>query len=95
LVKLPKKIEQLVVKIHQSSWNLTKLSALQGWTGDILARIYKQPLAILATSSYAGPGKQERGIFSLDDDHYPLGDRILLVDDLVDSGITLQQTIPG
>ena len=66
--------------------------------GDILARIYKQPLAILATSSYSGPGKQERGTLTFS--HHltmttaRLGDRILLVDDLVDSGITLEQTIP-
>jgi hypothetical protein len=66
--------------------------------GDILSRIYKQPLAILATSSYSGSGKQQRGNL-----HFSrhltmttenLGSRILLVDDLVDSGVTLEQTIP-
>lgn len=95
------KIEQLAVKIHQSAWEFNQIICLARGglrVGDILARIYNQPLAILATSSYTGPGKQERGILTfsrhLTMTTTQLGDRILLVDDLVDSGITLQQTIP-
>ncbi|MBD2627188.1 phosphoribosyltransferase [Trichormus variabilis] len=95
------KIEQLAVKIYQSSWQFNQIVCLARGglrVGDILSRIYNQPLAILATSSYSGAGKQERGglIVSphLTMTTDTLGSRILLVDDLVDSGITLQQTIP-
>ncbi|WP_016952375.1 phosphoribosyltransferase [Anabaena sp. PCC 7108] len=95
------KIEQLAVKIYQSSWQFNQIVCLARGglrVGDLLSRIYNQPLAILATSSYNGAGKQERGglIVSphLTMTTDTLGSRILLVDDLVDSGITLQQTIP-
>jgi hypoxanthine phosphoribosyltransferase len=94
------KIEHLAVKIHQSSWEFNQIVCLAKGglrVGDILARIYDQPLAILATSSYGGSGNQERGsiIFSRDLTMTTanLGSRVLLVDDLVDSGITLQQTL--
>ena len=95
------KIEQLAVKIYQSNWEFNQIVCLARGglrVGDILSRIYKQPLAILSTSSYSGAGKQERGTLTFS--RYltmttgNLGSRILLVDDLVDSGITLQQTIP-
>jgi hypoxanthine phosphoribosyltransferase len=95
------KIEQLAAKIYQSNWQFNQIICLARGglqVGDILSRIYKQPLAILATSSYIGPGKQERGALTFSR-HLTmiadqLGSRILLVDDLLDSGITLQQTIP-
>jgi hypoxanthine phosphoribosyltransferase len=95
------KIEQLAVKIYQSGWQFNQIVCLARGglrIGDILSRIYDQPLAILATSSYSGTGKQERG--NLIVSHHltmtseKLDSHILLVDDLVDSGITLQQTIP-
>jgi uncharacterized protein len=95
------KIEQLAASIYQSGWEFDQILCLARGglrVGDILSRIYHKPLAILATSSYSGKGKQERGslIFS---EHLTmttenLGSRILLVDDLVDSGVTLQETIP-
>ncbi len=95
------KIEQLAAQIYQSGWQFNQIVCLARGglrVGDILSRIYQQPLAILATSSYSGTGKQERGhlIFSrhLTMTTESLGERILLVDDLVDSGVTLQQTIP-
>ena len=95
------KIEQLAVKIYQSNWDFNQIVCLAKGglrVGDILARIYNQPLAILATSSYTGPGKQERGMLTfsrhLTMSTPQLGDRVLLVDDLVDSGITLQQSFP-
>ncbi|MEH2272891.1 MAG: phosphoribosyltransferase [Nostoc sp.] len=95
------KIEQLAIQIYESGWEFNQIICLARGglrVGDILSRIYQQPLAILATSSYSGPGKQQRSkiIFShhLTMTAEKLGSRILLVDDLVDSGITLQQTIP-
>ncbi|MEA5504250.1 phosphoribosyltransferase [Halotia wernerae UHCC 0503] len=95
------KIEQLAAQIYQSGWQFNQIVCLARGglrAGDILSRIYQQPLAILATSSYSGTGKQERG--NLTFSRYltmtteNLGERVLLVDDLVDSGVTLQETIP-
>ncbi|MBV9389417.1 MAG: phosphoribosyltransferase [Chroococcidiopsidaceae cyanobacterium CP_BM_ER_R8_30] len=95
------KIEQLAVNIYQSDWQFNQVICLARGglrVGDILSRIYKQPLAILAASSYIGPGKQERRALTFS--HHltmtatQLGNRLIVVDDLVDSGVTLQQTIP-
>jgi hypothetical protein len=96
-----RKIEQLAAQIYQSGWQFNQIVCLARGglrVGDILSRIYKQPLAILATSSYSSPGKQERGCLTfsrhLTMTTEKLGSRILLVDDLVDSGVTLKETIP-
>lgn len=95
------KIETLAAKIYHSNWQFNQILCLAKGglrVGDILCRIYDQPLAILATASYTGPGKQERGSLTFASNltmttpH--LGSHILLVDDLVDSGVTLQKTIP-
>ncbi|MEB3217625.1 MAG: phosphoribosyltransferase [Nostocales cyanobacterium 94392] len=95
------KIEQLAAQIYESGWEFNQIVCLARGglrVGDIISRIYQQPLAILATSSYSGAGKQERGQLTFS--HHltmtteTLGSRILLVDDLVDSGITLKDTIP-
>ncbi|MBS3029578.1 MAG: phosphoribosyltransferase [Dolichospermum sp. DET50] len=95
------KIEQLAVKIYQSDWQFNQIVCLARGglrVGDILSRIYNQPLAILSTSSYNDADKHERSNLIISHQltmtSENLGSRILLVDDLVDSGITLQQTIP-
>ncbi|MTJ55411.1 phosphoribosyltransferase [Anabaena sp. UHCC 0253] len=95
------KIEQLAIKIYQSGWEFNQIVCLARGglrVGDILSRIYNQPLAILATSSYNGAGKQDRAGLIVSQHLTMTGDklgtRILLVDDLVDSGITIQQTVP-
>jgi uncharacterized protein len=94
------KIEQLAVNIYQSGWEFNQIICLARGglrVGDILARIYNQPLAILSTSSYSDAAKQERSNLIIS--HHlsmtteNLGSRILLVDDLVDSGITIQKTV--
>ncbi|CEJ44917.1 phosphoribosyltransferase [Umezakia ovalisporum] len=95
------KIEHLAAQIYKSGWEFNQIVCLARGglrVGDIISRIYQQPLAILATSSYSGAGKQERGNLTLSR-HLTmttekLGSHILLVDDLVDSGITIEQTIP-
>jgi uncharacterized protein len=92
-------IELLAAQIHASEWKFDRIVCLARGglrVGDILSRIFQQPLAILAASSYGGANQQERGKLAIasqitmTDDN--LGSRILLVDDLVDSGVTLQQT---
>jgi len=64
--------------------------------GDILSRLLRKPLAVVAAASYAadrqrqslrlGPGIAFAG--------ETLGDRLLVVDDMVDSGETLAQLVP-
>ncbi|NEQ38804.1 MAG: phosphoribosyltransferase [Okeania sp. SIO3I5] len=65
--------------------------------GDILSRIFSKPLAILATSSYDGIKDQERGNIKIGKNLTmttdSLGSHILLVDDLVDSGISIKKSI--
>jgi uncharacterized protein len=90
-------IELLAKQISQSQWEFDRIICLARGglrVGDICSRIFKKPLAILAASSYSGD--RERGKLSIasqitmTDDR--MGRRVLLVDDLVDSGVTLQQT---
>ncbi len=94
------KIELLAVKIYQSNWQFNQIVCIAKGglrIGDILSRLYDVPLAILSAKSYHGTGNRERGevLFSehLSMVNSPLGNRILLVDDLVDSGISLEQSI--
>ncbi|NCJ07779.1 phosphoribosyltransferase [Synechococcales cyanobacterium C] len=93
-------IEQLAANLYQSGWQFNQIICLARGglrVGDLLARIYDLPLAILATSSYGGSNGQVRGSLTFGQDLTMttpnLGDRILLVDDLVDSGITLEKTL--
>ena len=95
------KIEQLALKVHQSGWQFNQIICLAKGglrVGDVLARLYDVPLAILSTASYSGKDGRNRGTLVFSDDltktTQHLGSHILLVDDLVDSGITLQKTIP-
>ena len=93
-------IEKLAVKIHQSGWEFdTILCLARGGLrpGDILSRIFDKPLAIMSTSSYCAEAGTVQG--HLDIGRFiatPKGDisgRVLLVDDLADSGATLKAVI--
>lgn len=92
-------IEQLAVQIDRSGWQFDQIVCLAKGglrIGDILCRLFRQPLAILYASSYGGKNNQIRGELSISS-HLAmttdtLGHHVLLVDDLVDSGITLQKT---
>ena len=94
------KIEQLAIKIYESNWEFNQIICLARGglrVGDVLSRIFDQPLAILATASYRGTGGKTRGniVFSRDLTMTTpsLGSHVLLVDDLVDSGVSLQKTL--
>lgn len=94
------KIEQLALNVYQSDWQFNQIICLAKGglrVGDILSRIFDQPLAILATSSYGGVGNRVRGSITFSHDLTMttpnLGSHILLVDDLVDSGATLKRTL--
>lgn len=93
-------IEKLAVKIYRSGWNFSQIVCLAKGglrIGDILCRLSRQPLAILCAASYGGKENRVRGdiIFSQHLATIPakLGDRVLLVDDLVDSGISLEKAV--
>ena len=89
-------IEQLAFNVHQSGWEFDQILCLARGgvrVGDVLSRIFDVPLAILSTSSY----RAEAGTVqeSLDIGKHitmtkgEFGGKVLLVDDLVDSGETL------
>ena len=93
-------IEKLTIKIHQSGWEFdTILCLARGGMrpGDILSRIFNKPLAIMSTSSYRADAGTMQG--HLDIARFittPKGEiagRVLLVDDLADTGHTLNAVI--
>ncbi len=89
-------IETLAAKIHDSGWRFDQIVCIARGglrIGDTLSRIFKLPLAIISTQSYAGDAGRERGALTVAK-HMTMttpgpGDRVLLADDLVDSGVTL------
>jgi uncharacterized protein len=94
------KIETLAYKIYQSNWEFNQILCLARGglrIGDTLSRLYKLPLAILSVSSYGGVGDRTRSEITFSQTismtTAKLGSRVLLVDDLVDSGETLTQTL--
>lgn len=92
-------IEKLATQIYKSDWQFNQIVCLAKGglrVGDIISRIFDVPLAILSTSSYRGGQARSSLIFSKDltMTTLSLGSHVLLVDDLVDSGVTLQKTIP-
>ncbi|MDO8457977.1 MAG: phosphoribosyltransferase [Burkholderiaceae bacterium] len=93
-------IEKLAIKIHQSDWQFdTILCLARGGMrpGDILSRIFDKPLAIMSTSSYRAEAGTQQG--NLDIARFittPKGEiagKVLLVDDLADTGLTLLKVI--
>ncbi len=93
-------IEKLAVKVYESQWQFNQIICLAKGglrVGDILSRLFDQPLAILSTSSYGGVGNRVRGSVTFSRDlsmtTANLGSHVLLVDDLVDSGVTLKRTL--
>jgi uncharacterized protein len=93
-------IERLAAQIYQSNWEFdTILCLARGGlrVGDLLSRIYDKPLAILSVASYSGEGGRVRGKIEFADSITTtvasLGSRVLVADDLVDSGISLRETL--
>lgn len=93
-------IEQLAAKVYQSGWQFNQIICLAKGglrVGDTLSRIFDLPLAILSTASYGGPNNQVRGSITISRDltmtTANLGSHVLLVDDLVDSGVTLKKAL--
>ena len=99
-----KLIEKLALQVHQSGWQFNQIICIARGglrVGDVISRIYDLPLAILSTSSYTEKAGTIRGELMIAEQMTMasgrLGDRVLLVDDLVDSGVTLEavtRTLP-
>ena len=90
-------VERLALQVHESGWRFNQIICIARGglrVGDVLSRIYELPLAILSTRSYTADGGTTRGELIIAE-HMTmtsprLGDRVLLVDDMVDSGHTLE-----
>jgi len=90
-------IERLALIVHESGYGFDQIICIARGglrVGDVLSRIYGQPLAILSTHSYTAEGGTVRGELVIAE-HMTmtkprLGGRVLLVDDMVDSGHTLE-----
>lgn len=93
-------IEQLALLVHRSGWQFDQILCLARGgvrVGDILSRIFDVPLGILATSSYREAAGTQQG--TLDIAQFititrgsPAG-RVLLVDDMVDTGLTFNRVL--
>src|SRR5271154_4588612 len=90
-------VERLALQVHESGWRFNQVICIARGglrVGDVLSRIYELPLAILSTHSYTAEGGTVRGQLIIAE-HMTmtsprLGDRVLLVDDMVDSEHTLE-----
>lgn len=92
--------ERLALKVHNSGWQFDQILCLARGgmrPGDVLSRVFDKPLAIMSTSSYRAETGTIQG--RLDIAKYitmPKGElagRVLLVDDLADSGVTLRAVV--
>ena len=90
-------VERLALNVFESGYAFNQIICIARGgmrVGDVLSRIFDTPLAILSTHSYAAEGGTVRGELVIAE-HMTmtkprLGERVLLVDDMVDSGHTLQ-----
>jgi len=90
-------VEQLALTVHESGYGFNQIICIARGglrVGDVLSRIFTVPLAILSTHSYTADGGSLRGDLVIAE-HMTmtspkLGEHVLLVDDMVDSGHTLE-----
>jgi len=90
-------VERLALTVHQSGYGFNQIICIARGglrVGDVLSRIFTVPLAILSTHSYMATGGTLRGQLVIAE-HMTmtapkLGETVLLVDDMVDSGHTLE-----
>jgi uncharacterized protein len=94
-------IEQLAKKVHDSGWEFDEILCLARGglrVGDVLSRIFDKPLGVLFTSSYRENAGTEQGHLiiaeSISSAKPMVGPRVLIADDLVDSGGTYLKLLP-
>jgi hypothetical protein len=93
-------IEQLALQVYESGYRFDSILCLARGglrIGDVISRIYDMPLAILAASSYREAAGTRQGRLDIAEFITMTGGglrgKLLLVDDLVDSGQTLSRVI--
>ncbi len=91
-------IENLAKQVQESAWTFDHVLCLARGglrPGDVFSRLFNVPLSILTVSSYREEGGTQRGQLCISDRITSTTDtligRLLLIDDLVDSGITLNR----
>ncbi|VCU69754.1 xanthine-guanine phosphoribosyltransferase [Pigmentiphaga humi] len=91
-------IEQLALQVHQSGWKFDQILCLARGgmrVGDVLSRIFDVPLGILATSSYREAAGTEQGRLDIAQfitiTRGTLEGNVLMVDDMVDTGVTFDK----
>lgn len=92
------KMMRLKEIIDESGWEFDQIVCIARGgllVGLRLSHLMNKPLAVISASSYEGENEMERGKLSISISiamtTASLGKRILLLDDLVDSGLTLMQ----
>lgn len=91
-------IVKLALMVYESGWHFDQVLCLARGglrPGDIFSRIFDVPLAILSTSSYREEAGKVQGALDIAK-HITmtkgaLSGKVLLLDDLVDSGVTLEK----
>ena len=94
-------VEKLAIQIHESGYKPSILIGIMRGAApmiDVLSRVFKLKCAYLAVESYSGKGiEDEQGdiVFSREMSSIApnMGGRILLCDDLSDTGITFNKSI--
>ena len=93
--------ERLAEQVHRSGWEFDEILCLARGgmrVGDVLSRIFRKPLGVLFTSSYREQGGTEQGALRIGEQIAATaalkGPRLLLVDDLVDTGLTFVALLP-
>jgi len=93
-------IERLAVQVHRSGYAFDCLLCLARGglrAGDVLSRIFETPLGVLTVSSYREESGTRRGELRIAADISSLAPlpsgKVLLVDDLADSGATLEGVV--
>ena len=94
-------VEKLAIQIEESSYKPSILIGIMRGAApmiDVLSRIFKLKCAYLAVESYSGKGvEDEQGdiVFSREMSSIAksMGGKILLCDDLSDTGITLNKSV--
>jgi uncharacterized protein len=93
-------IERLIVLVYESGYRFDAILCLARGglrIGDVVSRVYDMPLAILAASSYRAAAGTKQGKLDIGEFITKTGGeiagKVLLVDDLVDSGVTMARVI--
>jgi uncharacterized protein len=91
-----KTAEALMKMVYQSNWEFDHIVCIvRGGMplGDMVSRVFKKPLAVIIASSYVGANgmHQKKLVISDIAKIAALGKKVLLVDDLADSGITMRE----